>query len=345
MPVQSNGRKLIYGIDTVKSAAEYIKEKGSSNPLIVSTTGYSSTNFYRKLTEELENGYSEFREITYGPPLPEVEHLTEAYRNKECDSIISVGDASVIWSSKLLKYYYAHGAHHMAIPTTLTVSSFSDWAEYRIGDEINHVSEASLIPETVILDPQSSVETDASIWYSSGLSVMDYTFSNLMRDDISTEVEDLLLSSLERLIINLPGQSMESRMESFLSSWYSKEDGYSVSRDPMTPIRNSLKKSMDMPDELIAAVVLPLTAYYCMERKKKSLSDLANRLGFRGDNTSELSGKSYELVQGLIRKLGVTETLSEHGFGLEQMRHELNRLSLDKGIVDQVISSIYSPIS
>ncbi len=342
MPAQSEARKLIYGVDTAGSLADVIRESGSTNPMLVSSAHYSLTSFYMKLKDRLGEGHSEFREVTGGPPLPEVEHLAEAYRNKGCDHIVSVGDSSVIWASKLLKYYYAHEAKHTVIPTTLTVSSFSDWAEYRLGDEAFQVSDASIVPDTVILDPVASLETEPRTWYSSGLGIMDYTFSNLMRPDISAESEDLLSSSLESLIVNLPGKSMESRMECFLSSWYSKEDGYSIEEDPMNSIRRSMKSATDLPEDLISAIVLPLSVYRCMKEKPESLASIASRLGFRGDDTTELSNKSLELVQGLIRKLGVGDTLAEFGFGAAQIREVLSKLPLEKNVVDRIISPIFT---
>ena len=344
MPVQSEARKLIYGVNTAGSLADVIRESGSSNPMLVSTTHYSSTSFYTRLKESLGQRHTEFREVTNGPPLPEVEHLAEAYRNRECDHIVSVGDSSVIWASKLLKYYYAHEAKHTVIPTTLTTSSFSDWAECRLGDEVHQVSDASVVPDTVILDPVASLETEPQTWYSSGLGIMDYAFSNLMRKDILSDAEDLLSSSLESLIINLPGKSMEARMECFLSSWYSKEDGYRIEQDPMTGIRNSIKSATDLPEDLISAIVLPLTVYRCMRERPASLANIASRLGFRGNDKAELSSKSVELVQGLIRKLGVGDTLSEIGFGQKQIMDILSEFSIEKSVAEQIISPLFTDL-
>lgn len=345
MPGTSVGRNLIYGVDSVKSALENLKGRKSTNPMIVSTPWYSSTSFYRDLTEILDSGYSEFKEITHGPPLPEVEHLAEAYRNKECDSIVSVGDASVIRASKLLKYYFAHDAYHLSIPTTLTVSPFSDRAEYRLGDEVLRVADPNIMPDTVILDPMASVETVRSTWATSGLGVMEYALSNLMREDIGQDVEDLLLSSLEGLMVNLPGEGIESRMKCLMSSWYSKEEGYSADLDPLADIKDSLKGVLDLPNELISAVLLPLTAQYCIQKRPKRMSGLASRLGFKGTDTSELSNRSFELIQGLIRKLGVGETLVEQGFDSNHMRTVLRKFSLDDSLIDSVLSSVYSSIS
>lgn len=344
MPVQSGARRLIYGLDTTKSLKEVLKDAGSTKPMLVSTAHYSSTSFYRKVKEELDAPHVEFREVTYGPPLPEIEHLAEMYRNKECDSMVSIGDSNVIWASKLLKYYFAHDASHVAIPTTLTASSFSDWAEYRLGDEVHHVSDASTVPDTVILDPMASMETEVAAWHSSGLGIMDYAFSNLLREGISSETEDLLTSSLEGLVVNLPGRSVESRMECFLSSWYSKEDGYRVDHDPMTEVRNAIKSRTDLPEDLISATVLPLTVYRCREINPNGLATLATRLGFRGSDVLELSDKVLEMVQGLERKLGIGESLAEMGYSYNDLKKIMEETPFDFETVDRVLSPVLSPL-
>lgn len=341
MPAGPVERRLIYGIDTSPSLVDVLKESGASNPILVSSADYSSTSFYRKIKGMLDNSFTEYREITTGPPLPEVEHLAEMFRNRKCDYIVSVGDSNVIRASKLLKYYYAHDTDHLAIPTTLTSSSFSGLTEYRLGDEIYHIADPSIVPDAVILDPIASVETETSVWYSSGLEMMDYAFSNLHTAEISEEERDLLSSSLESLIVNLPGKSMESRMECFLSSWYSKEDNYDVESDPMTSVRDSIRSSADLPDNVLSAIILPLTVLGCRDEVPESLACLANRLGFKGNNVLELSDKVLESVQGLIRKLGFVDSFRGLGLDYKALKKMITSLPVEEKTVERALAPVF----
>lgn len=333
-------KKLIYGTGSFKSAQRVLTESGGTKPLIATTPFYSVSGAFTKFTDSLDTDYQVFNELTDGPPLPEVEHLAEAYRNMDCDSVISYGNSSVIWASKLLKYYFAHDALHLAVPTTLTISAFSGRAEYRMGDEISFVVDSKLTPDAVILDPETSLETENSLWLTSGLGVMDYAMSNLSRMDISPATEDLLLSTIESLIINLPGKSMESRMESMLSTWYSSIDDYGVGEDPLMKIRSSLKSSLDVPDEIVSSFTLPLSTFLASSKNPERLSLLAARLGFKGDNTGELSGKVLELVRGLMRKVGIRSILSDYGITDRDLEESLNGLPLEKKARDSIISSL-----
>lgn len=337
-------KKLIYGTDTLKSARKVLEDVGSKNPLIATTPYHSGSGTFRKFTESLETDFKVFNELTEGPPLPEVEHMAEAYRNSGCDSIMSFGNSSVIWASKLLKYYFAHESHHLVVPTTLTVSTFSDWAEYRMGDEITFVVDQNMVPDAVILDPESSLETDDSRWLSSGLGVMDYAMSNLSREDISPATEDLLLSTLESLIINLPGKSMESRMESMISTWYSKVEDYRVGSDPLTEARKTMKSSFDVPEEVFSCLTLPLSTYMTFVKNPERLSSLSTRLGFRGNNVAELSIKAMELVRGLMGKVGISGILSDYGLTNSVLRELLEKVSIEKEMKENVLSSIFGDL-
>lgn len=340
MDRQNGDRRLIYGTGSASSAARVLKSYGKEHPLVVSTPYFSSTGFYTKLISELGQDWERFSEISTGPSLPEVEHLAEAYRNKECDSIISVGNSAVISASKLLRYYFAHDAAHLSIPCTLTVSSFSDWAEYRLGDEINFVRDQMIVPEMVILDPAASVETEGNIWYSSGLGVMDYALSNLANDGIGKESTDLLLSSLANMVIDLPGQSVESRMELFLSTWYSRVNGYDVEKDPLTSIRKGLSEELDIPAEMVSVLTFPVAASECYRKNPGALADLSSRLGFRQGKNSDLASGTLDLLYALPGKLGLVSRIREYGIGRNDVSEALQQLSLDRETVDLILSSV-----
>lgn len=338
---QSDERRLVYGVGSIMSAREILDMAGSRNPMIVTDSTTSGSTFYKMIEEQFEHGFGEFREITTGPPLPEVEHLTESFRNKNCDSIISVGGDSVIWAGKLLKHYFAHDAYHLAVPTTLTLSSFSDWAEYRIGDETYRESGRKMIPDAVITDPRGSIESDSASWYFSGFGIMTYAISNLSRQDIGPDVSDLLLSSLEGMMVNLSGNSMESRLECHLSSWYSFDQSHSFATDSTLKLRDQLLRECDICEEVVSALLLPVAAKRCVRDNPDIMAQLAKRLGFRGDDTGKLAKGSFELIQGLMAKVSVSNILGERGIGLEDVKSMLEKASIEKEDSQAVIESIY----
>lgn len=341
MPTRTDDKKLIYGNGSAESLGSVLREAGLKRPLVVSTLQFSNTSFYQAIMDSLDVDYVRFNEITRGPPMPEVEHLAESFNNHECDSIVSMGNSSVIWASKVLKYYFAHSAHHTAIPSTLTPSAFSNWTEYWMGDDLNYITASSIEPDTVILDPEASATIDGAIWKASGLGVMDYAFSNLLRSRISDETEELMITAIEILIVNLPGISRESRLEALLSTWHSKEERYSVRKDPITEIRQAIKEAFDIPEELTSALTLPVTAHRVMEKYPSRMARLAETVGFRGTDDSALARRTFEAIQGFVRKLGITSELESYGIMEHTIRDVISTLPLSDETAESMLSSIY----
>lgn len=340
MQAPGEDRRLIYGAGSINSAPDFLKEYGSSRPLLVTSADFASSSLYLVLKRSFDSSFVEFREITYGSPLPEIEHMAETYRNKNCDSVVSVGDNSVISSAKLLKYYYAYDTHHLSVPVVPSMAPFSNWASYSLGDEVKYVADSVPEPDGIILD-SSEKNRDAFRWAISGLSVMESAFFRLGSNEISDGTYDLLLSSVENLLVNLPGDNEEAKTKCLLAPWYAKDEGYSVLGDNATQMRDYLAMKLGIGSELADALLLPLSAYECAKSHPERTAMFAQRLGFRGEDPFQLSEKSFDLISGLIRKLDLIAALNYNGVTEMSLVPVLRDLQIDEQAIVMTTASFF----
>lgn len=341
MQIPGEDRRVVYGTGSIGSVPDLIRESGCSKPLLVTALRFAKSETWVRLKESLETDFAEFKEITTGPPLPEIEHLAEAYRNKGCDSIISVGDRSVVFAARLLKYYYAYDSYHIAVPVVPSVSPFSNWASYWLGDEAKYVTDSLMPTDSVILDPCPLKEDLLSAWNVAGLSVVQYALTRLRADPIVDKTQDLLLSAIENLIVNLPGTNAEARLQCLLAPWYAKDENYSVRNDHTMIWRNCLVAELGVSGEAASAIILPEAAYSCGKEHPERMAKLAKRLGFKGQDIFELSDRMCDLVSGLIRKLDATSELIQYGVDQKVLENTLESLKFSSEAKEAVLESFF----
>lgn len=319
-------RKVYYGEGAAANINTILDEAGSKRPLIVTSASVSRTNFYEKLLSSLKVDFAEFKEITQHSPLEEIEHATELYRNRNCDAVISVGGGSVIDSSKLIRHYFASSALQIAVPTTLSAAEFSHIAGYTLGGEKNGVRDKEITPQYVILDPVAAMETPEFLWRTTGIRALDHAVETLISPNVSEMSEILALEAISKLIANLPGNDIKSKMESQLAAWYSYFQVFDASMGLSHNIGKVIGAKWEIPHGVTSCITLPRVMEHYAHTKPEKMAKIASHLGFTGNTESELAMKAADIIGEFVIRLGLARTLSSYGIKEEDLDYIISNL-------------------
>ncbi len=141
---------------------------GVANPLIVSGGGLSRSGVVREMARH-RMPFVHFNGFTPNPTAEQVQAGLQAFREGECDGIVSIGGGSAIDVAKAIKAMGATDVSlpvlerlthpmplavpHVAMPTTAgTGSEATHFATIYINGKKYSVADAALLPEAAILD-------------------------------------------------------------------------------------------------------------------------------------------------------------------------------------------------
>lgn len=146
-----------------------LSEAGSKRPFLVCGRSFMRKPVYEQLMSSSEAAFTAFHDYEPNPKYESVVKGIEVYRENNCDFFISVGGGSPMDVAKSIKaYLYMDGSEpyvnqkivpndipHLAIPTTAgTGSESTHFAVIYYEGKKCSVSDDSLLPEYVLLDPQ-----------------------------------------------------------------------------------------------------------------------------------------------------------------------------------------------
>lgn len=164
----NNTQKIIRSRSLVSEIQKVAAETGSVKPFLVCGRSFMKNDNYRLLLDAFGDNITTFHDYTPNPKYESVLSAMELYRERGCDMLISIGGGSPMDVTKSIKAYINQpedALHieekivpnriiHLAIPTTAgTGSESTHFAVIYYNGKKCSVSDASLLPDYVILDP------------------------------------------------------------------------------------------------------------------------------------------------------------------------------------------------
>src|SRR5207247_10147013 len=121
-----------------------------------------------------------FWEIRHHARLTANRRAATALREAKADSLISLGGASPIDSTKIIVKHLSEDSQHPAIPhtavpTTLSAAEFSHVAGMT-DEKLNRKTgfrHLRMVPRSIFLDPELTIPTPGWLWASSGFRCLD----------------------------------------------------------------------------------------------------------------------------------------------------------------------------
>ncbi|WP_393972017.1 iron-containing alcohol dehydrogenase [Oxyplasma meridianum] len=332
-------RKVFYGNGSIENLDSIISENGMKHPLVVASHSVSMTTFYQDMIDSIKTPFTEFAQITQHSPLEEIEHGVESMRNKNCDSIISIGGGSVIDASKVIRYYYNMNAVQVAIPTTLSAAEFSHIAGYTIGGEKTGIRDKGITPQYVILDPAATAETPDILWKSTGIRSLDHALETIVTNNFSEPAVMFAMKAIEKLMTNLEKSGLDARLECQKAAWYSYFEVFDAPMGLSHNIGKIIGAKWGIPHGITSCITLPAVMRYYAGNNPEPLAEISRQLGIGGLNPSDQAYKTADMVENFIRRIGLTRKLSDYYIKDDDLDYIVSKL---KGNREELMPLIQS---
>ncbi len=295
--------------------------------IITGRTLAEKTPLVRQLQTLLGDSHvGTFSSIRQHVPGSDVGSAAEAAQTAGADLLLSFGGGSPIDGTKAVAYLLAEAAGqpppHIAIPTTLSAAEYSGRAGYT--DERTRTkaryADPRLVPRTVFLDPEVTLETPSWLWSSSGIRALDHAVETLYAPG-SHPIQDVLaLEAIRELFDCLPAAQqhptdLDIRLRCQLASWMSFFAPESIHYGLSHTLSKAFGTSYNVPHGITSCITLPPVMRHMAQTHATPLARMARALGLARPETSddEAAHAAADGVATLIQRLGLPSRLRDVG--------------------------------
>ncbi|KAI0293943.1 alcohol dehydrogenase IV [Russula brevipes] len=321
-----------YGPGSVVTALPKLLDSlGGSKALVVTGNSlYTKTDVVKKVEGILreQNRYAAtFRDIGEHSPISGIRAGIEAFKASGADIIVSVGGGSPVDASKAIIYFLheergGEFLRQIAIPTTLSAAEYTIGAGYtNDAGEKTAVSSQYLAPSGVILDAQLTLATPERLWLSTGIRALDHAVETLYRPHVVPPLKVMCHGAIVDLFKYLPQSKADPndiharqklKMEQYSPLGLSHSLGHKLGATYGIP--------HGITSCLTLAPTVNLKAKVASEEDKQWLAGTLHYL--HQPSTGSLEGdvvKLSELIDGLVRDLGVKTSLDQYNVPREDL--------------------------
>ena len=305
--------------------------------------------------------------ITAHSPRPCVVEGAEMARKAGADQIVAVGGGSVIDATKTilialwqnvanvddLDAYRAgkpkEGAappseaikppadaiRMIAVPTTLSAAEFNAFAG--ISDPRKGIKESFghrlIVPRVIVLDPAATLATPMNLMLSTGLKAVDHAVERLCSQQAHPFALGTATEALKLLSCALPAHKanpddMATRLDLQFGMWLSIGAGTSgVGVGASHGIGHVLGAACHVPHGHTSCVMLPSVLRWNLPANEERQKRVGEAFGQPG-------AAAGDLVEGLVKSLGLPGRLSEVGVGRDRFREVAEKSMHDRAVLN-----------
>lgn len=306
--------RVIFGSGTLQKLPQELARLNLSNPLILS--GPNRTQQVESLLAVL-NGRTAgvFSEATMHTPIHITEKALHYARDKNADSLVSIGGGSAVGLGKAISVRM--DLPHICIPTTYAGSEMTSHLGETAQGRKTTRSDPRILPGTVIYDIDLTVTLPASLSAASGVNAIAHAVEALYAQNTNPIVNLLALEGIKSLSSSLPilvsdTQDVFARRQALYGAWLCGTCLGSVSMSLHHKLCHTLGGSFNLPHSGTHVIVLPHALSYNAPAISDQLRQLAEVL-------PESGGDAIKGLNVLIGKLGVKRGLRELGMKEEDV--------------------------
>ncbi len=223
----------------------------------------------------------------------------------------------------------------IAVPTTLSAAEFNAFAgisdpRYGIKESFGH---RLVVPRVIVLDPAATLATPIDLMLSTGLKAVDHAVERLCSQQANPFAFGTCTEALKLLSRALPGHKarpddIDMRMDLQFGMWLSIGAGTSgVGVGASHGIGHVLGAACHVPHGHTSCVMLPSVLRWNLPANAE-----------RQKRVSEAFGKpetpAADLVEGLVKTLGLPGRLSEVGVGRDRFREIGEKSMHDRALLN-----------
>ena len=309
-------RKVHSGVGSLEALRSEVEAVGARHAYVLTTRSLQASASLRRVERVLgELRAGTFPACRQHTPQASVEQATAGARACGADLVVAFGGGSVIDTAKVVALRLAERRGEdplpqVALPTTLSAGEFT--AAAGVTDEAtgvkNVLADARMVPRSVILDPELSVETPQALWLSTGVKAVDHALEALWaaRPHPVTDVlaEAALRDLLEHLPVSADPSALESRARCQVGAWLSIFGMASVGVRLSHPLGHQIGARWDVPHGITSCIVLPEVMRFLRDCPPRGVTLAAQVLGVDAE-------RGPERLAAFIRELGLPRRLRD----------------------------------
>jgi alcohol dehydrogenase class IV len=215
----------------------------------------------------------------------------------------------------------------LALPTTLSAGEFTPAAG--VTDERTRVKRLVLdrraLPRVVVLSPEATVHTPASLWLATGVKALDHALETLWSTRPHPIADALALEGIRKLVRHLaesrdPG-ALEARDQCQLGAWLSISGALNTGFRLSHPLGHQIGARWDVPHGVTSCIVLPAVMRELAPRTLPAQRRIAEALGVRteGHEAATVAAEAANRLETFIVSLGVPTRLGQVGAKREEI--------------------------
>ncbi len=223
----------------------------------------------------------------------------------------------------------------IAVPTTLSAAEFNAYAG--ISDPRKGIKESFghrlIVPRVIVLDPAATLATPMDLMLSTGLKAVDHAVERLCSQQAHPFVLGTATEALKLLARALPAHKanaddMATRLDLQFGMWLSIGAGTSgVGVGASHGIGHVLGAACHVPHGHTSCVMLPSVLRW-------NLPANAERQKRVGEAFGKPDAAAGDLVEGLVKLLGLPGRLSEVGVGRDRFREIAEKSMHDRAVLN-----------
>jgi maleylacetate reductase len=264
--------------------------------------------------------------ISQHAPIAQVDGAVASARAAAADGIVSFGGGSPIDAGKMIALRLGteqRALPHIAIPTTLSVAELAAGAGFT--DETGTkggMRDSRLLPDSVIYDPELTLDTPMQLWLSTGIRALDHAVEGFLADDDHPFNDVMALEAVRRLFTFLPAvkanpADLQRRTECQLAAWFS----FTLPGASASGLSHVMGKQIGarhgIPHGVTSCLLLPHVMRYLARTKAERMADLSRAMV--GDASTD--------VARLIGDLGLPQHIAGYGIGEPELRKAASELA------------------
>ncbi|MBL0371888.1 maleylacetate reductase [Rhizobium sp. KVB221] len=276
-----NPARILFGSGRAAELGEEIRRLGRRRALLLSTPFQKPD--VEAIAQTLGNlAAGVFAEATMHTPVEVTERAMAVYSDTGADCVVAFGGGSTIGLGKAIAY--RNDAPQIVIATTYAGSEVTPILGQTERGVKTTVRGSSILPETVIYDPDLTRGLPVAISVTSGLNAIAHAVEGLCAQDRNPIASMMAVEGVRALKVALPGivtnpGDAVARSNALYGSWLCGSVLGMVGMALHHKICHTLGGTYDLPHAETHAVMLPHTVAYAEKAVPELLSPVAEIFG------------------------------------------------------------------
>jgi maleylacetate reductase len=304
----ANPAHIVFGEGSSRNVANEVRRLGGGRALVLSTP--TQVENARRMNDQLDEvGGGVFSGAAMHTPMDVTQQAIVAYERVGADCLVALGGGSTIGLGKAIAYRV--NAPQIAVATTYAGSEVTPILGETDNGVKTTVKDSSILPDTVIYDPELTVNLPVSTSVTSGLNAMAHALEGLYAKDRNPITALMALEGIRTLKEALPviverPDDVEARSDALYGAWLCGTVLGSVGMALHHKLCHTLGGSFGLPHAETHSIMLPHTMAYNARAAADLLAPAARLFG------DDLGGGLYDFAKSIgaplsLKGLGLAE--------------------------------------